>query len=111
MDIGGLPGLRSRHLDLINIIIIMISVGVNPQNTAILYRGCHAYGHQGQPLDKVCVDIRCNQHGLICSACYEMWHNGHNIVPFAQFLSLIDNMRYQQPGCSTRLKQLKVTYV
>ena len=56
------------------------------QHTAMFYRGCAIQGHQGQPLDKVCVDATCTQHEIVCAGCAESHHKDHQVMLLPQFL-------------------------
>jgi len=42
--------------------------------------------HEGEALNVLCIDKKCNQNGLICPICENENHKDHQVVPLKFFL-------------------------
>lgn len=54
------------------------------------YAKCMAGGlHDGELLNLICLDEKCQQRGLICPVCHMESHENHYVMPLKTFLGKI----------------------
>ena len=79
----------------------------------LLYISCDRKGHKELPMNKVCVDKQCTHHELLCDACIESNHKGHQIVALNEFIDKLEDIRYSSnlssstTFASASIKELK----